>query len=160
VFSQSDNVNSSSNLTNVWENPGAEGAGGLETVYDETNYTNSAWFETGFNETGRYFVSTADVKKKCIVKFTACETNQTIVPFDQPVEYEVLLHCAKRTFNQLDPRNPILTWEVDNQRETVRSKGGPEEKSFDIEIPTPATDKTVAALAYSTCTVWKKPEAN
>jgi hypothetical protein len=147
---------STSTITNVWLNPAD--AAGLQTVSDETNYTNSAWLETGFNGLGRYYVSTADVKKTCEVKFTACETNQTILPFDQPVDYEVLLHCAKRTFNQLDPDNPILTWEVDNQRKTVSSKGGPETKSFSIEIPTPATDKTVAALAYSTCTVWKKPE--
>ena len=142
--------------TTVWENPDSP-EGGLETVSDETNYTNSAWFETGFNGLGRYYVSKADVKKKCEVKFTACETNQTIVPFDQPVEYEVLLHCAIRTLNQEDPQNPILTWEVDNQLKTVRSKGGEEAESFDIDIPTPATDKTVTALAYSTCTVWKKP---
>ena len=150
-------VTSSSTKTTVWENPDEGGGGGLETVSDETNYTNSAWLETGFNALGRYYVSKADVKKACEVKFTACETNQTILPFDQPVEYEVLLHSAIRTFNQKDPDNPILTWEVDNQRKNVSSKGGPETKSFSIDIPTPETDKTVAALAYSTCTVWKKP---
>ena len=142
---------STSKVTTVWANP--VDAAGLQTVSDEINYTNTAWLETGFNALGRYYVSKADVKKACEVKFTACETNQA----DPPVDYEVLLHCAKRTFNQKDPDNPILTWEVDNQRKNVSSKGGPESKEFDIEIPTPGTDKTVASLAYSTCTVWKKP---
>lgn len=154
-FSRTYSLSASRTETTVWYNP-TDGES-LETVYDETNYTNTAWLQTGFDNLGRYYVSRADVKKKCKVKFTACETNQTVVPFDQPVDYEVLLHCAIRTLNQEDPDNPILTWEVDNKRETVRSKGGPESKEFDIEIPTPTTDKTVAALAYSTCTVWKKP---
>ena len=146
---------SSGTQTSVWSNANSED--GLETVSDEINYTNSAWYETGFDSSLRFYVSKADVKKKCVVKFTACQTNQSVAPFDQAIDYEVLLHCAKRTFNQKDPDNPILTWEVDNQLKTVRSKGGPETKSFSIDIPTPETDKTVAALAYSTCTVWKKP---
>lgn len=142
-----------SKVTTVWENPAD--VPNLKTISSEVNYTNTAWRQNGFNN-NFYYDSVANVDKSYKITFTALQTNQSVAPFDPAIEYEVLLHRTTRTVNLEDPANPILTWVVNNAQSTVPSKGGPVEKSYDVNIPIPSTNHTVTYLTLAAY-VWKKP---